>query len=341
MMIKETLMDWQIQEVCFQLEDRRRLLLAPNHTNMNSDFFHLTQWSLCCYLFKDENHLKAEAVWERRGGKYYYFSTMKSSWTKSRDECRRKGGDLVKIDSREEQVGNTAAGSCSHSFYHVLMFLHLSREKSLRVIFINFPCSEIPGDQSKRQNGGSWGQVLDRTNRLRWRKQMVVGGRLTSGNMVRLLWKHFSPFPDSKSPVSIEPALSVLHVLGLCFGVKVSPTTFLDKVLMDRTVWGWGWEEELMTWTVGLIASAMCLRKVFVRKKQDLEGVCVNVCEVFQIMSVQTFKVPKIKIAKYSARNNVFIQICFLRALKASVQYDRIECLSSAGAKQNRIKRIK
>ncbi|XP_024654238.2 C-type lectin domain family 4 member E [Maylandia zebra] len=46
---------------------------------------------------------KCEEGWEHHGGKCYYFSTNKSSWTKSRDDCRAKGGDLVKIDSREEQ----------------------------------------------------------------------------------------------------------------------------------------------------------------------------------------------------------------------------------------------
>ncbi|CAI5691502.1 unnamed protein product [Oreochromis niloticus] len=46
---------------------------------------------------------KCEEGWEQHGGKCYYFSTNKSSWNKSRDECRAKGGDLVKIDSREEQ----------------------------------------------------------------------------------------------------------------------------------------------------------------------------------------------------------------------------------------------
>ncbi|XP_005754942.1 hepatic lectin-like [Pundamilia nyererei] len=46
---------------------------------------------------------KCEEGWEQHGGKCYYFSTNKSSWTKSRDDCIAKGGDLVKIDSREEQ----------------------------------------------------------------------------------------------------------------------------------------------------------------------------------------------------------------------------------------------
>uniref|UniRef100_A0A3Q4GQE4 C-type lectin domain-containing protein n=1 Tax=Neolamprologus brichardi TaxID=32507 RepID=A0A3Q4GQE4_NEOBR len=34
----------------------------------------------------------------------YYFSISQSSWKQSRDECKAKGGDLVKIDSREEQA---------------------------------------------------------------------------------------------------------------------------------------------------------------------------------------------------------------------------------------------
>uniref|UniRef100_A0A3B4HAL2 C-type lectin domain-containing protein n=1 Tax=Pundamilia nyererei TaxID=303518 RepID=A0A3B4HAL2_9CICH len=41
--------------------------------------------------------------WDEHGGKCYYFSTNKSSWTESRDECRAKGGDLVKIDNWCEQ----------------------------------------------------------------------------------------------------------------------------------------------------------------------------------------------------------------------------------------------
>ncbi|XP_047460838.1 CD209 antigen-like protein E isoform X2 [Mugil cephalus] len=44
-----------------------------------------------------------EAGWEKHGEQCYYFSTNKSTWNQSRDECRGRGGELVKIDSREEQ----------------------------------------------------------------------------------------------------------------------------------------------------------------------------------------------------------------------------------------------
>ncbi|XP_053190161.1 C-type lectin domain family 4 member E-like [Scomber japonicus] len=47
--------------------------------------------------------LKCDAGWEQGLGKCYYFSTKRSSWEKSRRKCQSQGGDLVKIESREEQ----------------------------------------------------------------------------------------------------------------------------------------------------------------------------------------------------------------------------------------------
>ncbi|XP_067338398.1 hepatic lectin-like [Channa argus] len=51
----------------------------------------------------DEPCQKCEEGWELHGGKFYYFSNKPSSWKQSREECVHHGGDLVKIDSREEQ----------------------------------------------------------------------------------------------------------------------------------------------------------------------------------------------------------------------------------------------
>uniref|UniRef100_A0A669DVC7 C-type lectin domain-containing protein n=1 Tax=Oreochromis niloticus TaxID=8128 RepID=A0A669DVC7_ORENI len=65
---------------------------------------HKLQANRCCNLFKDDPCYKCEEGWEQHGGKCYYFSIRKSSWEQSRDECRAKGGDLVKIESREEDV---------------------------------------------------------------------------------------------------------------------------------------------------------------------------------------------------------------------------------------------
>ncbi|XP_023200604.1 C-type lectin domain family 4 member E-like [Xiphophorus maculatus] len=51
-----------------------------------------------------ETCLKCAAGWEQNGGKCYYFYTVRSAWTESRRFCQNLGSDLVKIDSREEQM---------------------------------------------------------------------------------------------------------------------------------------------------------------------------------------------------------------------------------------------
>ncbi|XP_074543360.1 C-type lectin domain family 4 member E-like [Halichoeres trimaculatus] len=54
--------------------------------------------------WKNETCWKCEEGWEKFGEKCYYFSTKKFPWSKSRAECQKQEGDLVKIDSREEQI---------------------------------------------------------------------------------------------------------------------------------------------------------------------------------------------------------------------------------------------
>ncbi|XP_074543362.1 CD209 antigen-like protein C [Halichoeres trimaculatus] len=51
-----------------------------------------------------ETYLKCEEGWVLEERNCYYFSTTKSSWSVSRDGCRLKGGDLVKIEHMQEQV---------------------------------------------------------------------------------------------------------------------------------------------------------------------------------------------------------------------------------------------
>ncbi|XP_027891304.1 hepatic lectin-like isoform X2 [Xiphophorus couchianus] len=58
----------------------------------------------CPSAVKRETFLKCEAGWEKHGGSCYYFNTNKSSWNDSRRSCVDLGSDLVKIDSREEQM---------------------------------------------------------------------------------------------------------------------------------------------------------------------------------------------------------------------------------------------
>ncbi|XP_055020087.1 C-type lectin domain family 4 member M-like isoform X2 [Boleophthalmus pectinirostris] len=47
--------------------------------------------------------LHCDLGWELNGPNCYYFSTLKLSWSQSRWQCQKASGDLVKIESREEQ----------------------------------------------------------------------------------------------------------------------------------------------------------------------------------------------------------------------------------------------
>ncbi|CAK6965865.1 C-type lectin domain family 4 member E-like, partial [Scomber scombrus] len=51
-----------------------------------------------------DSSVKCDAGWEQALGKCYYFSITYSSWKDSRRLCQSVGGDLVKIDSEEEQI---------------------------------------------------------------------------------------------------------------------------------------------------------------------------------------------------------------------------------------------
>lgn len=42
--------------------------------------------------------------WKRFGCSCYYRSDQQRNWTESQRQCQRSGGDLVSIESREEQV---------------------------------------------------------------------------------------------------------------------------------------------------------------------------------------------------------------------------------------------
>ncbi|XP_053292806.1 hepatic lectin [Pleuronectes platessa] len=52
---------------------------------------------------RDEICPRCEDSWEPHGGKCYFFSSVRLSWTQSRTQCKSMRGDLVVINNREEQ----------------------------------------------------------------------------------------------------------------------------------------------------------------------------------------------------------------------------------------------
>lgn len=99
-MIKNKLMAWLIVAT----GQKEPPVVSKSQQSQQWFFFPVPDCRLSCYLFKDKQCYTCEEGWEQRAITCYYLSTRKSSWEESRRQCRIKGGDLVKIDSREEQV---------------------------------------------------------------------------------------------------------------------------------------------------------------------------------------------------------------------------------------------
>ncbi|KAM9385493.1 CD209 antigen-like protein A [Pholidichthys leucotaenia] len=66
--------------------------LKYNQLNQNSSRLQTNNSGKCC-----------PDRWMRWRGSCYFKSTKKESWADSRTKCKRRGADLVIIDSREEQ----------------------------------------------------------------------------------------------------------------------------------------------------------------------------------------------------------------------------------------------
>ncbi|XP_067468344.1 hepatic lectin-like isoform X3 [Thunnus thynnus] len=73
--------------------------------------------------------LKCDKDWEQHGGKCYYFSTTTSSWEESRRYCHSQGGDLVKIDSRDEQIFLTKELSDKMNYHEDRFWIGLTDSK--------------------------------------------------------------------------------------------------------------------------------------------------------------------------------------------------------------------
>ncbi|XP_067468353.1 CD209 antigen-like protein E [Thunnus thynnus] len=77
----------------------------------------------------NDSCLKCDEDWEQHGGKCYYFSIIISSWEESRRYCQSQGGDLVKIDSRDEQIFLTKELSDKMNYHEDRFWIGLTDSK--------------------------------------------------------------------------------------------------------------------------------------------------------------------------------------------------------------------
>ncbi|XP_042290967.1 CD209 antigen-like protein E isoform X1 [Thunnus maccoyii] len=80
-------------------------------------------------IIPNDSCLKCDKGWLQRGGKCYYFSITTSSWEESRRYCRSHGGDLVKIDSWDEQIFLTKELSDKMNYHEDKFWIGLTDSK--------------------------------------------------------------------------------------------------------------------------------------------------------------------------------------------------------------------
>lgn len=176
-MIKNKLMAWLIVAT----GQKEPPVVSKSQQSQQWFFPPVPDCRLCCYLFKDKQCYTCEEGWEQRAIRCYYLSTRKSPWEERRRQCRIKGGDLVKIDSREEQVFKKKKKK-------LLQVVLTSFVKSLQKVFFSiFYCSEFPAENCSIKIERSWRPFLDWTDRLS-----------------RMLWKAAGCFYLPAEPLSWE-----------------------------------------------------------------------------------------------------------------------------------------
>ncbi|XP_019126341.1 C-type lectin domain family 4 member C isoform X1 [Larimichthys crocea] len=93
----------KLQKLTDEYEAMKNLTDTENSQTMEKLQKLTDEYEAMKEILTDKRYLKCEEGWERNGTQCYYFSTNKLTWSESRAECRQRGGDLVKIDSVEEQ----------------------------------------------------------------------------------------------------------------------------------------------------------------------------------------------------------------------------------------------
>lgn len=66
-----------------------------------------TRVCVCVLLYTE---IVCAKGWKKFDFSCYYISTVSKSWKQSREFCTSNGGDLLIVDSKEEQVSNLTCG---------------------------------------------------------------------------------------------------------------------------------------------------------------------------------------------------------------------------------------